>query len=786
MFGTFRKHSQPLWIVIIIVIVISFVVFFTPDFDPFDTGGTITADAAAVEQARSEILLNEVIELRQRQSLVKRLTQAGRIQEALQVVGGNEQEAFQQVMQLMRSPDVLATTSASRIAGNSRHIDLNGDNYNDINSLEYRARIRLRQLTLAKNKKQLGIRISDSAVNAARNSMVQNLTGAQEYNADQYDQLLKQLNKGGFIKKGRIGQEQFEDYLRNRLMLLQLNAMMTRSAGFWPDTDMAETLAQQNREYAVEAAFVSLTNHTASATNYANITKAEGFTNHFNQVAVQYQVPVRRTIAYVKLALADFEGDIRKELKFDDQVQKLIELHNTTTNRITETNGTALPINATNLLARAEEEVRKTPFGEQILGAQNKTLGDRIFLDSDAAARAQAKAFRKALFPPGGRPYATTNLWATARQFNLEVQTATFSRKAPPEDLPTVLIDAAFSSSLKAGKLLESAVYSPESIYILGLQEIIPLKIRQYAELTKDEQKKVDEEFLKSETRRLAREAGEKFQATATANLKEGRPFIHSATNAGLSVVTLPPFSLNAEADTNLVDLLKGFVPPTTLQGALYSFEQGQQSKVGPEKENLTDYLEYAGDDSNTIAGYVLHVTGRINPVTPDDTELRAFAERARQYARNQAAGSDWFVSYRRQLDSEIIISSLESRLEGLPSEIREVKENILYKEQTLARQFANSLKQAGITDGEIISPLEKWAEAQTGTLKKFASINYFATPPKQPEAAQIIVPLLSAKLRQPWEDLTEVTEELEKLEKLKDGGIKKAIDEKIKSSKQK
>ena len=62
MFGTFRKHSQPLWIAIIIVIVISFVVFFTPDFDPFDTSGTITADAAAVEQARNQILLNEVIE----------------------------------------------------------------------------------------------------------------------------------------------------------------------------------------------------------------------------------------------------------------------------------------------------------------------------------------------------------------------------------------------------------------------------------------------------------------------------------------------------------------------------------------------------------------------------------------------------------------------------------------------------------------------------------------------------------------------------------------------------
>ena len=36
MFGTVRKHSQPLWIVIIIMVVISFVVYFTPGYDPFE------------------------------------------------------------------------------------------------------------------------------------------------------------------------------------------------------------------------------------------------------------------------------------------------------------------------------------------------------------------------------------------------------------------------------------------------------------------------------------------------------------------------------------------------------------------------------------------------------------------------------------------------------------------------------------------------------------------------------------------------------------------------------
>ena len=454
-------------------------------------------------------------------------------------------------------------------------------------------------------------------------------------------------------------------------------------------------------------------------------------------------------------------------------MQILIEQHNTTTNRITETNGTALPINATNLLARAEEEVRKTP------------LGDRIFDASNAAARVQALAFRKALFSL--RPFATANLAATAKQFNLQLHTATFSREEPPEDLPGGLINAAFTPSLKEGKLLESAVFTtnPDHIYILGLQTITPLELRKFAELTAAEKKEVHEGFLKSETHRLAREAGEKFQAAAVASLKEGLTFAHAATNAGLSVVTLPPFSLYANADTNHIDLLKDLVPLSTLQNALGTHEQNQNSKADNEKENLTAYLENtAGGVSfnDTIAGYVLHITGRINPATPDASELRTFAANVRQNTRTQAAGNDWFAPHQRQLDAAIIISSLEGRRAGLLAEINEVKENIFYKEQTLAQQLAASLKQSGITETKSIAPLENWSKAQTGTLKKFVRENYFAEPPKHPEAAKIIVPLLSAGLRQPWADLDEAMAELNKLKTLQSTGIDQAIAEAKKS----
>jgi hypothetical protein len=465
----------------------------------------------------------------------------------------------------------------------------------------------------------------------------------------------------------------------------------------------------------------------------------------------------------VKLALADFEGDIRKELKFDDEVQKLIELHNTSTNKLTkltDINGTALPLNATNLLARSEEKVRE---GD---------LGKKIFIAANTAARAKALAFRKALFSQ--RPFATANLEAAAKQFSLQIRTATFSREAPPEDLPTALIDAAFTPSLKTGKLLEPAVYSPDSIYILGLQEIIPLREREYSELNEDEKQAVHKSFLESENHRLARDAGYQFRAAAVASLKEGATFTHAATNAGLRVVTLPPFSLSTNANTNHIDLLKDLVPLSTLQTELKTHEQNQLNKDDPDKENLTAYLENAssGFSSNdTIAGYVLHITERITPPTPDATELHAFADRGRQYTRNQGGG-DWFSNHQRKLDSEIINSSLKSRLAGLPSEINEIKKNILYKEKILTGQFATSLKQAGITDKNIISPLEKWSETQTGMLKKFVNVNYFAAPPQQPEAAQIIVPLLSAGLLDSWDDLDEMMTELEKLKKLRDDNL--------------
>ena len=76
MFGTIRKHSQALWIPIIIVIVISFVVYFTPGFDPLDNRGNQQSDKDSEHKyARQQVLL----EMEQWRCLYRPLTKSRKI-----------------------------------------------------------------------------------------------------------------------------------------------------------------------------------------------------------------------------------------------------------------------------------------------------------------------------------------------------------------------------------------------------------------------------------------------------------------------------------------------------------------------------------------------------------------------------------------------------------------------------------------------------------------------------------------------------------------------------------
>ncbi|SVC47296.1 uncharacterized protein METZ01_LOCUS300150, partial [marine metagenome] len=166
MFGTIRKHSQALWIPIIIVIVISFVVYFTPGFDPLDNRGNRQSETdGELSYARQQVLLEQALNLSQR-------------------FGGALPPGF----------------DASSLAGQSRNIDLMGNAQSDLDDypgLDYQAQMRILRL---KKAHDLGIVVGlNTAVIRIQNMFSQPGSG---FSQTAFDNFLSQYQRGGFLASG--------------------------------------------------------------------------------------------------------------------------------------------------------------------------------------------------------------------------------------------------------------------------------------------------------------------------------------------------------------------------------------------------------------------------------------------------------------------------------------------------------------------------------------------------------------------------------------------------------
>ncbi len=233
MFGTVRKHSQPLWIVIIIMVVISFVVYFTPGYDPFENqGGTATEASVELSFARQQVLLEQAITMSQQ-------------------FGGF----------------LPPSLNAQALAGQFRDQDLNRDGEVDVSGLDYAAHMRLLRLRKAAS---LGIIVSDNMVKARLEQMFSN-PNDQKFSQDAYTGFLTQYRNAGLLGSGNGGEEQFQELIREQITFQQLDNLMTRSVGFFADEATADQQAMDNKLYTAQAIFFSTSNRIDSVTNFASI-----------------------------------------------------------------------------------------------------------------------------------------------------------------------------------------------------------------------------------------------------------------------------------------------------------------------------------------------------------------------------------------------------------------------------------------------------------------------------------------------------------------------------------
>ena len=661
------------------MVVISFVVYFTPGYDPFENqGGTATEANVELSFARQQVLLEQAMTMSQQ---------------------------FRGFL-----PPSL---NAQVLAGQFRDQDLNQDGEVDVSGLDYAAHMRLLRLRKAKD---LGIRASDNMVKARLEQMFSN-PNDQKFSQDAYTGFLTQYRNAGLLGSGDSGEEQFQELIREQITFQQLDNLMTRSVGFFTDEATADQQAMDNKLYTAQAVFFSTSNRIDSVTNLASIA-----TNFYPTLIDQYFVQPKRQVAYVLFPVAPYLEDAEKEIKLDDLVKERVDKHMNSTNSVdhfTDANGTKLVAGAA--LDAAYSEVRKT---------QQSSL-DAITLPK---AKVPTTELRKALFGGEQSEWIIDQLYAKAKAQELEVQSATTDRANAEALLPQALVDAVFGLNLQPGQLSTSAVeVAGEGYYVWGLEKLIEGRPRNYEELTDEEKAEVKEAFIAAEVKKLASEEGNDYRDTLAKLTTEGKSVEDLLNDSEQTVISLPAMTLSA-TDVNAT-ALEGLATVTEIQSVIGNLERENRSLAKP------NWLSsYNPASTEGVGGFIVHVSKVEDGAPPSPEDLRAFADQQRNMARNFNSMSTaarfgmtpaWLRADVEALNQQLIVAALQERQDNLAFDIEQAGEEITELEKIVEQAKSNPSVLQGVSMEEIQGDL---AEAKD-KLQQLQELQ--TTLPEQLKAAQ-------------------------------------------------
>ncbi len=618
MFGTVRKHSQALWIPIIIVIVVSFVIYFTPGVDPFENRG----------QTQSE--------------------------SDNQLSFSREQVIFQQALSMASDPRMGGfIPSREFILSQFTPQDLNGDQKTDISGLDYQAHLRLLRIRKADS---MGIVVSDNMIKARLEQMFSDPT-SNKFSIQDYNKFLDQYRSRGFLQKGQLGDTQFQELIREQITLQQLDQIMTRSVGFFSNQTITDQLAEENKKYTAQVVFFSASNRVSEVTNFS--TTATNFTEHYQSVADQYFVQPKRKVAHVLFSVTNYLDEAKEKINFEELLAERRNRHNTSTNKIDHLTDT----DSTNKLTGAKLD---DALVTDVLRSKRLDL-DKIMLPK---TKKLATEFRKALFVDGVQ-WDIARLYAEASKAEYSVQSTIISRAKEDTALPQILVNAVFSLPDETiGKLSTTAVeVSGKGHYVFGLEEIIPGRPRKYLELSKDEQNTVKESFIEKETKRLANEEAKDWRDSITELMASGSSFSDSTRLSKYQIVSLPAMTLT-ERDVNAT-ALEGLATLSEIQSSISSLERENRSASKP------NWLSsYNSSSTDGVGGFIVYVSKVQKGDAPLPTELDDYARQQRQMARSFSSSSmaarfgvtpTWLQADIKVLNSKLILEELLSSLINLP-----------------------------------------------------------------------------------------------------------------------
>ena len=261
MFGTIRKHQTWLWAVIITVIVISFVIYFSPYSRLNDTRrgpvnlGSINGERISEEQfvhARSEVYLRYFF------------------------MSGNW-------------PDEDAKKMGGQI---------------DRETYQW--------LLLIQKQKQMGIKVSPTTAARAARVMVSQFERSGIRSPEMF--IAQVMNPRG------LGVDDLERFVSHYLGVQELIATVGLAGELIPESEIKAIYKRENEEVQTEAVFFSATNYAASVT-----VLPDAVAQYYTNAMARYRVPERVQASYVKFDLNDYLIEAQKELAKMTNMESQVE-----------------------------------------------------------------------------------------------------------------------------------------------------------------------------------------------------------------------------------------------------------------------------------------------------------------------------------------------------------------------------------------------------------------------------------------------------------------------------
>ncbi len=266
--------------------------------------------------------------------------------------------------------------------------------------------------------------------------------------------------------------------------------------------------------------------------------------------------------------------------------------------------------NVTNYLADAEQEIAKQTNLTQAIDATYQRQGAAYFTDtngatlSEAAAKAKIRdqykrelAMQDARRKAGAfavdldkiKPPKADNLNSLAATNGLKVEvTEPFSEFDPPRSLRVMDNFAKAAFALTPDDPITGPLLGEDSVYVIALDKKFPAEFPPLASI----QARVTDQYKRVEATRLARQAGERFDASVTNGLAAGKSFAALCADAKVTLITLPKFSASTRGLPDLDERLD----LSSLKDTVGNLPVGKASR-----------FTYSRD-----GGYVLYLKGRV------------------------------------------------------------------------------------------------------------------------------------------------------------------------------